>query len=130
MKRAFRWCRRVLGVLLDLRFSVFLVRRVFHALVTARAEYLTRRRALGALRMGVGTTIAPDAVIGFGPPEGGKRSITLGRDVSIGRRVQLTVAGESAIEIGDATTINDNTVILGDVVIGRHCLLSCNIFIS
>ena len=34
------------------------------------------------------------------------------------------------MRIGDDTSIQDGTVILGEVSLGRHCLLSSNIFIS
>jgi len=55
-------------------------------------------------------------------------SLELGVGCYIGRYVELGPSGR--IVIGDRTSLQDRCVILGDVVIGRSCLFSYNIYIS
>jgi len=57
-------------------------------------------------------------------------AIQLGKDTYIARGTALLAPSGTTIQIGDATTINDYCVIIGDVTIERYCLLSYNIYIS
>ncbi len=56
--------------------------------------------------------------------------IVIGDNAFIGRRVELGVAPGESLRIGDYTSVQDNCVILGEVRIERHCVLSLNIYIS
>jgi acetyltransferase-like isoleucine patch superfamily enzyme len=72
----------------------------------------------------------PGVVIGEGSnlivPESGNLSV--GRGCYIGRYVELGPGG--TIEIGDRTSIQDRSIIIGDVKIGRSCLISLNVLMS
>jgi acetyltransferase-like isoleucine patch superfamily enzyme len=52
----------------------------------------------------------------------------LGDGCYIGRYVELQPGG--LIEIGSETSIQDRCILLGDVIIGRHCLFAPNVYIS
>ncbi|WP_051125354.1 hypothetical protein [Leptospira yanagawae] len=52
----------------------------------------------------------------------------LGEGVYIGRNVEI--GPSHRIEIGDYTSVQDRTIILGDVTIGRYCTFVANISIS
>lgn len=54
--------------------------------------------------------------------------LSLGNGVYIGRYVEI--GPNQKIEIGDYTSIQDRTIILGDVSIGRYCTFAPNIYIS
>ncbi|EMY61699.1 acyltransferase [Leptospira terpstrae] len=54
--------------------------------------------------------------------------LCLGEGVYIGRHVEI--GPNQKIEIGDYTSIQDRTIILGDVSIGRYCTFASNIYIS
>ncbi|TDY71190.1 acetyltransferase-like isoleucine patch superfamily enzyme [Leptospira meyeri] len=54
--------------------------------------------------------------------------LLLGEGVYIGRNVEIGPGNR--IEIGDYTSIQDRTTILGDVSIGRYCTFAANISIS
>lgn len=78
-----------------------------------------------------GVTIGDDAEIiaTRGPaPEG--ISVDLGRDVRISRRCQIAPLPGARIRIGDYSSLHNGTYLLGNVQIGRYCLLSANIFVS
>jgi acetyltransferase-like isoleucine patch superfamily enzyme len=55
-------------------------------------------------------------------------ALCFGDDVYIGRYVELGPGGR--IDIGDATSVQDRSIVLGDVRIGRYCLFSPNVFVS
>ncbi|TGM62106.1 acyltransferase [Leptospira meyeri] len=54
--------------------------------------------------------------------------LSLGEGVYIGRNVEIGPGYR--IEIGDYTSIQDRTIILGDVTVGRYCTFAPNIYIS
>jgi acetyltransferase-like isoleucine patch superfamily enzyme len=56
--------------------------------------------------------------------------IDLGEGCWLGPNVHLEVIAGQVLRVGDFTTVNDNTVIYGDVRIGNHCLLAPDIYIS
>jgi acetyltransferase-like isoleucine patch superfamily enzyme len=54
--------------------------------------------------------------------------LALGRDCALGRYVELGPDG--SIEIGSETSIQDRSILLGDITLGRYCSLAPNVFIS
>jgi len=54
--------------------------------------------------------------------------LTLGDRCRIGRYVELGPLG--TIRIGDGTSIQDRSIMLGDVTLGRYCVLSLNVLIT
>lgn len=54
--------------------------------------------------------------------------LVLGRHCSVGRQVEL--GPDTVISIGDHTSIQDRCIILGNVRLGRYCVLSYDIYIS
>lgn len=58
----------------------------------------------------------------------GTGSFKLGTHCYLGRYVEVGPSGK--IAIGDDTSIQDRSVLLGDVTIGDNCLLSYNVYIS
>lgn len=59
-------------------------------------------------------------------PHGAK--LTLGDEVYIGRYVELGPAGD--VSIGDRTSIQDRSIIVGNVRLGNYCVLSLNVLIA
>jgi acetyltransferase-like isoleucine patch superfamily enzyme len=55
-------------------------------------------------------------------------TLSLGEGVYVGRNVEL--GPQASIGIGDATSIQDRSILLGEVKIGRYCSLSLNVLIS
>lgn len=89
----------------------------------------------GSERLAIGeqTNVGTGAVMIAEPgtpeqSEGG--SIELGRNVYVGRRVQLAANAGMKLSIGEDTSIQDNSIILGDVRIERHCLIAFNVYAS
>jgi acetyltransferase-like isoleucine patch superfamily enzyme len=78
----------------------------------------------GELRYGSGCTIATGSNI-LVPLHSALR---LGNNCSIGRYVELSPGG--CIEIGDDTSIQDRSILVGDVSIGRYCSISLNVHMS
>jgi acetyltransferase-like isoleucine patch superfamily enzyme len=56
--------------------------------------------------------------------------IILGQDVFIGRQVELTAAGGGSVEIEADTSIQDSSIIFGNVRIGAHCLFGKYVFVA
>lgn len=54
--------------------------------------------------------------------------LVLGDDCYVGRYVEICPGGR--ITIGTDTSIQDRCILLGNVAIGRHCLLSLNVLLS
>jgi acetyltransferase-like isoleucine patch superfamily enzyme len=54
--------------------------------------------------------------------------LRLGDGSSVGRYAELGPGG--AIEIGDRTSVQDRCILVGDVVLGRYCLLSLNVLMT
>lgn len=54
--------------------------------------------------------------------------LRLGRQCTVGRQVEL--GPDALITIGDYTSIQDRCIILGNVRLGRYCVLSYDIYIS
>jgi acetyltransferase-like isoleucine patch superfamily enzyme len=54
----------------------------------------------------------------------------LGQSTSLGYRTTIDLSPGDVIRIGDYTTINPDCYILGDVRIGRYCLVAPGVFIS
>jgi acetyltransferase-like isoleucine patch superfamily enzyme len=125
-------------------FLLFLCRRAAGRLALEIAAYRVQRQTgpeggvgrgavvldTGGLNIGPGTTIAAGAVIVAPEAADGSPSLRLGRGVRVGRRVQLGTTPEERLQIGDYSSLHNNCIVLGNVTIGRHCLLSNNIFIS
>ncbi len=57
-----------------------------------------------------------------------KATLILGDACYVGRYVELGPC--SRIEIGSQTSIQDRSILIGDVFIGRYCLISLNVLIS
>lgn len=76
-------------------------------------------------------SIQPTArlIVDPGPPTAAGR-IVLGRDVRLGRFVELATTEEGLLTIGDDTSIQDYSVIIGDVRIGSHCMFSLNTHVT
>lgn len=55
-------------------------------------------------------------------------TLTLGQDCYIGRYVELGPSGD--IKIGSNTSIQDRSILLGNVIIGRYCTIAPNVYIS
>lgn len=56
--------------------------------------------------------------------------ISFGRDVYIGRQVEITAAHGGRIDIDDDTSIQDSSIVFGDVRIGAHCLFGKYVFVA
>lgn len=56
-----------------------------------------------------------------------KSEIRLGRDVYIGKDVEITAYGPGSIIIGDDTSFQDRCQIYGDIEIGAHCIFARNV---
>ncbi|MGH6977034.1 MAG: acyltransferase, partial [Stellaceae bacterium] len=56
--------------------------------------------------------------------------IELGRDVFLGRQVELTAARGGSIRIDDDTSIQDASIVFGNVRIGAHCLFGKYCFVA
>jgi acetyltransferase-like isoleucine patch superfamily enzyme len=56
--------------------------------------------------------------------------IELGHDVYLGRHVEITAAGGGRIRIDDDTSIQDASIIFGNVQIGSHCLFGKYVFVA
>ncbi len=88
--------------------------------VSARAKL----DVLGDFRYGVGCGINEYAVMQV-PADS---TLSLGDNVYIGRSVEL---GPTAlIQIGDHTTLQDRTLLVGNVRVGRYCLFSLNVLVT
>jgi acetyltransferase-like isoleucine patch superfamily enzyme len=92
----------LLSILADRGFYAFLLRKGTRWLRALAGEYEGLRH--GRIVLGKHSYVHPGAVLQAGP-------------------------GES-IQIGDYTSVNGNTYLLGDVSIERYCLLSMNVYIS
>src|SRR5438105_78357 len=72
----------------------------------------------------------PQSVVGEGSnllvPAGA--SLTIGANCYIGRYVELGPSGK--ISIGDYTSIQDRSILVGDVRLGRYCFLSLNVLLT
>lgn len=55
-------------------------------------------------------------------------ALRVGDSCYIGRYVELGPSGE--IHIGDQTSIQDRSIIVGDVTLGRYCVLSLNVLMT
>jgi acetyltransferase-like isoleucine patch superfamily enzyme len=75
-------------------------------------------------------SIQPTArlIVPGGP--GAKARIVLGRGIALGRQVEIATAEDGLLAIGDDTSIQDYSVIIGDVRIGAHCLFSLNVHVT
>jgi acetyltransferase-like isoleucine patch superfamily enzyme len=78
----------------------------------------------GALHYGRGCTVGTGANLII--PAGA--TLSLGNGCYLGRHVELGPSGR--IEIGDETSLQDRTILLGDVSVGRYCTLAPNVYIS
>ncbi len=54
--------------------------------------------------------------------------LLLGRKAYVGRYVELGPGG--TIEVGDQASLQDRCIVVGDVSIGRYCLLSLNVLLT
>jgi acetyltransferase-like isoleucine patch superfamily enzyme len=72
----------------------------------------------------------PQSVVGEGSnllvPAGA--SLAIGAGCYIGRYVELGPSG--TISIGDHTSIQDRSILVGDVQLGRYCVLSLNVLLT
>jgi acetyltransferase-like isoleucine patch superfamily enzyme len=81
-------------------------------------------RVEGELRFGKASVINEGANILV--PVGA--SLELGAQCYVGRFVELGPGGH--ILIGDDTSLQDRTILVGDVTIGRHCMISLNVLMT
>lgn len=56
--------------------------------------------------------------------------IELGHNVFIGRQVELTAASGGTVRIDDDTSIQDGSILFGDIEIGAHCLFGKDCFVA
>jgi acetyltransferase-like isoleucine patch superfamily enzyme len=85
----------------------------------------------GELSLGEESYVSPGAELIFPRSEAGESAqIQIGRNAAIGRRVLLQVYEGNKLQIDDYTTVQDNSIILGDVHLERHCILAPNVYIS
>jgi acetyltransferase-like isoleucine patch superfamily enzyme len=56
--------------------------------------------------------------------------VSFGREIYIGKDVEITAIGPGSIRIGDHTSFQDRCQIFGDVRIGAHCLFARNILVQ
>ncbi len=56
-------------------------------------------------------------------------SLRMGQHVYIGRYAEIASTGK-LLEIGDFTSVQDRSIILGEVRIGRYCVIAANVQIS
>ncbi len=75
----------------------------------------------GSFEYGSGCAIADHAVVLVSPGA----SLRFGDGVRLGRNTELGATG--AIRIGDGTTLQDRTLLVGSVTVGRYCLFSLNV---
>jgi acetyltransferase-like isoleucine patch superfamily enzyme len=54
--------------------------------------------------------------------------LALGRDCALGRYVE--VGPDGRIEVGSETSIQDRSILLGDITLGSYCSLAPNVFVS
>lgn len=82
------------------------------------------------LRISGSFDYGPDCAVNSGSniivPHGS--ALSLGRACYLGRHVEL--GPTRLIEIGDETSVQDRSILLGDVSVGRYCSLAPNVFIS
>jgi acetyltransferase-like isoleucine patch superfamily enzyme len=78
----------------------------------------------GRVLYGTGCSIGQSSIM-IVPPSA---TLRLGDGVYVGRNVEFG-PGET-IDIGDATSIQDRSLLIGDVRIGSYCTLSLNVLIS
>lgn len=57
-----------------------------------------------------------------------RAALRVGDDCYIGRFVELGPSG--TITVGDRTSIQDRSILVGDVTVGRNCLLSLNVLMT
>jgi acetyltransferase-like isoleucine patch superfamily enzyme len=55
-------------------------------------------------------------------------TLSLGKGCYVGRHVEI--GPDNEIQIGDQTSIQDRSILLGDITIGRYCLLAPNVYVS
>ncbi|MGI0134338.1 MAG: acyltransferase [Candidatus Micrarchaeaceae archaeon] len=84
----------------------------------------TRLRISGVFRYGEHCAIGSRTSILV--PRTGK--LELGSHCYIGRDAEIGPDG--AIEIGGQSSIQDRCILLGDIIVGRYCLLAPNVYIS
>lgn len=56
--------------------------------------------------------------------------IGLGDSVYLGRQVEITAAGGGAVLVGPDTSLQDGSILYGDVRIGAHCLFGRQVFVA
>jgi acetyltransferase-like isoleucine patch superfamily enzyme len=112
-----------------LRWTVgesMLVRRVRNRMAYPGLQVAPGARiaAQGDLVWGAGAYVGERSVIQVAA----QTRLAIGDRCYLGR--ELEIAPDRSIEIGDLTSIQDRTVLFGDVRIGRYCIFSYNIYIS
>jgi acetyltransferase-like isoleucine patch superfamily enzyme len=94
--------KSLLYILIDLRFYVFLIRRMLGWMRGLIAEFAATRQG----------------------------RIIVGRRAYVHPSVLFQVGAGQSIEIGDHTSVNAFTVLIGNVRIERYCLVSVNVYVS
>jgi acetyltransferase-like isoleucine patch superfamily enzyme len=137
---------RRIGTLFNPRFHVFVARKLKERLAALLWEYEQRRVAGSGLpRFGWGSEISNYSyVIGdktsiirprvrfLTPSEAGLKGtgIIIGRSAYVGDRVWIEIYSGNVVRIEDYASVQADSWLLGDVHIGRHCLLAPNVYIS
>jgi acetyltransferase-like isoleucine patch superfamily enzyme len=78
----------------------------------------------GRVLYGTGCSIGQSSIM-IVPPSA---TLRLGDGVYVGRNVEL--GAQDTIDIGDSTSIQDRSLLVGEVRIGRYCTLSLNVLIT
>ena len=94
-----------------------------------RAPYVPNPQRVFGLTQNVSIDATARLIVDAGSPDA-KGRIVLGRGVYLGRFVEVATTDEGQLTIGDDTSIQDYSVIIGDVTIGAHCLFSLNTHVT
>lgn len=78
----------------------------------------------GCFDYGIGVSISEGANLSV--PS--RATLRLGNGCHIGRYVELGPSG--IISIGERTSVQDRSILLGDVTLGRYCMLSLNVLMT
>lgn len=104
------------------------LRRVVLAALARTPAISHRDRIIGLDRV---RAIDPSARLTILDADGAPSSrIELGHDVFLGRQVELTAVRGGSIRIDDDTSIQDASIVFGNIRIGAHCLFGKYCFIA
>lgn len=104
-------------------FFIKVLKKILH-LLSAEENTSDEEKYLGIIK-GENVSINNSAIISSG---GGV--LVLEDDVYLGRQVEISSNPDQQIFIGNGTTIQDRCILLGNLLIGRYCTFSFNVYAS